>query len=210
MKKHVRFFASSKLEGVRRGLSRRQFIADCGGATAVEFAMVLVPLLGLIAAIFEAGMVYFNNAQLQTVTEIASRALLTNTAVAGQTYQQFIDENICTWQKTGVVAKGTLSKSFDCSKIMVDIQSPSNWSGADTANNFYSSPKAGTDVISLPASGQIAVVRVAYPMSVLATILTGGVLSGQTIGRSTAGQVQYNGAATHMLFGVYAFRVEPS
>lgn len=165
--------------------------------------MVAVPLIGLIGAIFESGMVYFNNAQLQTVTEIASRALLTNNGVAGQTYQQFIDSSVCTWQNGGVVAKGTLSKAFDCSKIMVDISSPTSWSSADASNDFTSSPPSRSQVITLPASGQIAVVRIAYPMPVLAAILTGGAFTGQTISHVATGQTQ-------MLLGVSAFRVEPS
>jgi Flp pilus assembly protein TadG len=206
MKKQMDLFASNKLRAVRDRLALRQFVADRRGATAVEFAMVSVPLLGLIGAIFESGMVYFNNAQLQTVTEIASRALLTNNGKAGQTYQQFINQSVCTWQSSGgnVVAKGTLSTAFDCSKIMVDISSPASWSLADATNDLTATLHPGNEVINLPASGQIAVVRIAYPMPVLAAILTGGAFAGQTIGHvATTGQTQ-------MLLGVSAFRVEPS
>jgi Flp pilus assembly protein TadG len=210
MKKSVGVVASCMVRAAIVRLSMRGFIADRHGGTAVEFAMIAVPLFGLISAIFENGMVYYNNAQLQTVTEIASRALLTNNGTAGQTYQDFVDKNVCTWQKTGVVTKGTLSTSFDCSKVMVDIRSPATWSAADATNDFYASAPARTAVISLPAAGQIAVVRIAYPMPVLATILTGGIFTGQTISRSTAGQVQFNGASSHILLGAYAFRVEPA
>jgi Flp pilus assembly protein TadG len=203
-KKPIGLSASRRFKAFRSRLAARSFVADRQGATAVEFAMVAVPLIGLIGAIFESGMVYFNNAQLQTVTEIASRALLTNNGVAGQTYQQFIDSSVCTWLNGGgVVAKGTLSKAFDCSKIMVSISSPSSWSSANSTNDFTASPPSRSDVITLPASGQIAVVRIAYPMPVLAAILTGGAFAGQTIGHVATGQTQ-------MLLGVSAFRVEPS
>jgi len=188
---------------------RRRFLSNQQGSTMIEFAMISVPFLGLIGAIFEAGMVFFNSAQLQTVTELASRSILTHTATAGITYQQFIDNSICSWQATGVVNKGTLSKAFDCSKVMVDISSPSGWSVANVGKGFYINPAPRSAAISLPPSGQIAVVRIAYPMSPAAAILTGGAFSGMTITRNTQGQIMYNGQLTDMLLGVVAFRVEP-
>jgi Flp pilus assembly protein TadG len=176
---------------------------------AVEFAMVSVPLLGLISAIFETGLVYFKSQQLQLVTQNASRAVLTHSA-ANMTYQTFIDTHVCTWQSSGTVAPGTLSKMFDCSKLMVDIRSPANWGAANTSNDFYTSPNSLGSTITMPAANSIAVVRIAYPLSAIASILTGGILKGMTLGRLTQGQVSYNGSWTHMLLGVYAFRVEPS
>jgi Flp pilus assembly protein TadG len=64
----------------------RSFLSDEKGSTMVEFAMISVPLLGLIGAIFESGMVYFNSAQLQTVTELAisSSRRFAPTAVSAQ------------------------------------------------------------------------------------------------------------------------------
>jgi hypothetical protein len=175
----------------------------------VEFAMISVPFLGLIGAIFEAGMVFFNSAQLQTVTELASRQILTHSATQGIIYQQFIENSVCSWQTSGVVNKGTLSKAFDCSKIIVDISSPIGWSTADVGKGIYITPQPRSSAINLPPQGQIAVVRIAYPMTPAAAILTGGAFSGMTISRNTKGQIMYDGQLTDMLFGVFAFRVEP-
>jgi Flp pilus assembly protein TadG len=189
------------------GESLRRFGADRDATMAIEFAMVSVPMLGLIAAIFETGLVYVKSEQLQVVTQNASRSILTNN-LSDMTYQNFIDSRVCTWQSTGAVAAGTLSKLFDCSKVMVDVSSPTSWSSASTTNSFYTSPNSGSATITMPASGSIAVVRIVYPLSSIASVLTGGVLRGMTLGKMTAGMVSYNGSWTHMLMGVAAFRVE--
>lgn len=190
----------------------RRFGSDRSAALAVEFAMVSVPLIGLIGAIFETGLVYLKSQQLQLATQNASRAVLTHNA-ANMTYQTFINTYVCTWQNTGTVAPGTLSTMFDCSKLLVDISSPSSWSNAVTANNFYSSPNALGSTITMPAAGGIAVVRIVYPMPMVSAILTGGILKGMTLGNgktSNGWLTSYNGSWTHMLLGVYAFRVEPT
>ncbi len=189
--------------------SKKSFVLDERGTTAVEFAMISVPFLGLIGAIFETGTIYFRTAQLQMATETASRSVLTHSTAAGLTYKQFIDQNVCTWQTSGSVKPGTLSRMFDCSKIMVDIRSPLTWGVADTGNNFYNSPNPTSAVITMPAPGQIAIVRIAYPMTAIASILGGSVFAGTTFGPIRSGQVQYNSAWTTMLMGIAAFRVEP-
>jgi Flp pilus assembly protein TadG len=186
-----------------------RFQRDQSAALAVEFAMVLVPMLGLLGAIFETGIVYFKSQQLQVTTIHASRAVLTH-SLANMTYQNFIDKYVCTWQASGVVASGTLSKSFDCSKILVDIAEVADWSKASTSNSFYSTPPAASSTISMPASGHVAVVRIVYPMPAVTAILTGGILTGITLGKTTGGEVTYNSRWTHLLFGVAAFRVEPT
>jgi Flp pilus assembly protein TadG len=192
-----------------RSGSRKGFFRDERGTTAIEFAMISVPFLGLIGAIFETGTIYFRTAQLQMATETASRAVLTHSTAAGLTYKQFIDQSVCTWQSSGTVKPGTLSTMFDCSKIMVDIRSPTNWGIADTGNNFYNTPNPTSQVINMPAPGQIAIVRIAYPMTAISSILGGSVFKGTTFGPVRSGQVQYNSAWTTMLMGIAAFRVEP-
>jgi len=189
-----------------------RFGRDRSAALAVEFAMVLVPMLGLLGAIFETGIVYFKSQQLQVATQHASRAVLTH-SLSNMTYQNFIDKYVCTWQASGVVASGTLSKSFDCSKLLVDIAdvgTGTGWSSASTSNAFYLNPPAASSTIAMPASGHVAVVRIVYPLPAVTAILTGGVLKGITLGKTTGGEVAYNNLWTHLLFGVAAFRVEPT
>lgn len=190
-------------------LPRNGFFADRRGTTAIEFAMISVPFLGLIGAIFETGAVYFRTAQLQMATETASRAVLTHSTAAGLTYQQFVNNNVCTWQSSGTVKPGTLSSMFDCSKILVAVDSPLTWSSASTGNGFYSNPPTQTSAITMPAPGQIAIVRIIYPMNVISGLLGGSVFKGNTYAQTRTGQTQYNSAWTYMLLGIAAFRVEP-
>ncbi|WP_457797130.1 TadE/TadG family type IV pilus assembly protein [Methylocystis sp. S23] len=199
----------TRLSLLAKRLSRRGFLADVKGTTAIEFAMISVPFLGLIGAIFETGAVYFRTAQLQMATETASRAVLTHSTDPGLTYKQFVDKNVCTWKATGAVKPGTLSTMFDCDKIMVDVRSPASWGAAETSNSFYSTPNAGSSVINMPAPGQIAIVRIVYPMTVISGLLGGGVFKGDSYGQIHTGQMRYNSAWTYMLMGIAAFRVEP-
>jgi Flp pilus assembly protein TadG len=209
MKKRIGCFKSRILALVGKSAAARAFLADRAGTTAIEFAMISVPFLGLIGAVFETGSVYFKTAELQMATESAGRAVLTHSTASGLTYQQFINNYVCTHQTSGVVKPGTLSTMFDCSKIMVDIRSPLTWTNANTANDFYNTPNALGSTIVMPDLGRVAIVRIAYPMPVISGILAGGVFKDQSYGQLRTGQVQYGGAWTQMLFGVIAFRVEP-
>lgn len=180
-------------------IRRMRFLGDRKGTTAIEFAMISVPFIGLLGAILESGSLYFRSAQLQIATETASRSILTHSASAGLTYQQFVDQYLCN-------ADG-LSTLFDCSKLVVDISSPASWSAANTGNSFTAAPRSST--IAMPSAGQIAVVRVVYPVTVVTGFLGGSVLAGGGYGQIRNGQTYQNGAWTYMIMGIAAFRVEP-
>ena len=198
-----------------RGLGRRttancRFLSNQSGTTAIEFAMIAVPFIGLIGAVFETGSVYFRTSQLQLATEVAGRSVLTRSLAAGMTYQDFVNRYVCTWQTTGLVNPGTLGKMFDCSKLLVSITAPTSW-GATYDNSFYTSASLAS-AITLPAAQSVAVIRIAYPVSSVAAILTGGAFKGQTIAPLHAGQIQWSGnnnAWSYMIMGIYAFKVEP-
>ncbi|QGM46168.1 TadE/TadG family type IV pilus assembly protein [Methylocystis heyeri] len=186
-----------RLAGRRRFRRRR-------GATTVEFAIVAVPFLGLLTAIFETGFVYFENAQLQEVTETASRSLLTNALASGITYQTFLTNNVCP----------KLSKMIVCANLQMEIDVVgSTWNNASnyTQNNIYSGTYNASQVFTMPQPGQIAIVRIVYPMSPMATILTGGAFGGGgQIRNVTSGMQQdVNNNMVNMLMGIYAFKVEP-
>jgi hypothetical protein len=172
-----------------------RFLADRRGTTAIEFAMISVPFIGLLGAIFETGTVYFRSAQLQMATEKASRSVLTHSTATGLTYQQFIDQNLC--------AAGKLSTMFDCSKLLVEISNPAVWSGVGT---FAAGDPAS--IINMPQPGQIAIVRVIYPLNVVMGFLAGSTVGGG-FSKIKVGQTTSNGAQAHMIMGVAAFRVEP-
>lgn len=181
------------------------------GTTAIEFAMISVPFLGLIGAIFETGTVYFRTAQLQMATESASRAVLTHSLPAGYTYDKLVRERLCTWKNadgtTGSVQPGTLGQMFDCDQLQVDVQALSSWSGS-TNNSLPTHLR--TDAITLPAPGQIAIVRVVYPMTVLMGLVGGSPMTGGGGYKQIRnGQTQSGSTWTYKLMGIAAFRVEP-
>jgi Flp pilus assembly pilin Flp len=195
----------------------RRFLSNRSGTTAVEFAMIAVPFLGLIAAVFETGNVYFRTSQLQLTTETAGRNVLTHSLTTGITYQQFVDKYICTHNSDGspkvagnpAVLPGTLGTMFDCSKVRVDV-APAAWSSTYTSGFTQT---AMSSAIPLPAAGTVAVVRIVYPVTAVAAILTGGAFKGQAIGVSRAGQtntdVNNAGVWSYVIMGIYAFKVEP-
>lgn len=165
--------------------------------------MIAVPFFGLITAIFETGLVYFQNAQLQEVTEIASRSVLTNAANNGITYQTFLNSYVCP----------NLSSMISCANLQIEINDAgSTWNTASTytQNNVYSTAYNPNTVFTMPQPGHIAIVRIVYPMTPFVGILTGGAFGGgapiQTV---TAGLTNANGTMVNMLMGIYAFKVEP-
>ena len=178
------------------------FLRNPDGATAIEFAMIGVPFLALLCAIFQTGLIYFEAAQLQEATQAGSRAILTQSAATGLTYGTFLQNYVCP----------RMSGMFTCANLRMDLQSPANWTSAETLNvgNFYNNPNnTQATAITLPAAGNIAVVRILYPMSQMAAIVGGTALQAGSIGTVTAGETTIGGQTVTVLMGIYAFRVEP-
>lgn len=192
-----------RLSNLRARLAGKSFFRNRRGSTTIEFAMIAVPFFGLITAIFETGLVYFESSQLQEVTEKASRSVLTNSANSGITYQTFLNTYVCP----------NLSSMINCANLQIEIDNAgSTWNTAAnyTQNNIYSTTYNPNTVFNMPQPGQIAIVRIVYPMNPVVSILTGGAFGGgppiQTV---TAGLTNANGTMVNMLMGIYAFKVEP-
>lgn len=183
----------------RRGVLA--FLRNSAGVTAVEFAMIGVPFLALLCAIFQTGLVYFEDAILQETTQVASRAILTQAASGSMTYGTFLSTYVC--PPTAVL--------FNCAAFRMDIQSSAamTWANADTytgsANFYANAANTQATTIAMPAAGDIAVVRIMYPLSQMAAIVGGTALRAGSIGTVSTGQANN----VSMLLGVYAFRVEP-
>jgi len=56
---------------------RLRFIRNQGGATAVEFAMIALPFLGLMAGIIELGLLFMGSVALDNAMQTASRRIRT-------------------------------------------------------------------------------------------------------------------------------------
>src|SRR5580692_1890976 len=73
-----------KMRRFARLVSPRRFARHQGGATAVEFALVLLPFLALMFGIIETALVFFADQTLETAVANSARLILT-----GQTYSSF-------------------------------------------------------------------------------------------------------------------------
>lgn len=130
--------------------------ADCRAATAVEFGFVSIPFAALMVAILQTSTTFFAQQNLETVNEKVVRQLMTGQAQkANMTASQF---------KT--MACGYLPNFLKCANLLIDVQSVSDFSSANTAmptitydsngnvNNSFSFAPGG--------SGSINVVRLMY------------------------------------------------
>jgi Flp pilus assembly protein TadG len=186
----------------------KRFQRDERGATAVEFAMVSVPFLGLLFAIFETAFVFFTNEGLEAATSDAARYIMTGQAAAGNytSATDFRDKVICTPTAPRV---RILPSFIDCSQLIVDVSTAgssgsTSFSSADMSKSYYTNP---TMKYCIGAAGDIVVVRVVYPMPAYLTILT--ISSLGKISATTDGLTNYGGGMKHMLMGTAAFRNEP-
>jgi Flp pilus assembly protein TadG len=87
------------------------------GATAVEFGLVAAPLLALILAIIQVGLIIYASHSLQTAAAAASRLILTGQVQTQNMQQGDFVQAVC----------GDASSLFACSGLMVDVQSSSSF-----------------------------------------------------------------------------------
>ena len=132
----------------------RAFAADERAATAVEFAILISPLLFLILASLQLAIIFFANQALESATIAAGRQLMTGAdQSAGMTQSQF-QQSIC----------NTAQFLFNCSGVMVDVESSPAYSsisttpltltydaGGNVSNNWSYSPGAGGDIVIVRA-----------------------------------------------------------
>jgi len=147
--------------------SSRHFALCRNGATAVEFALVAAPFLGLLVATFETALVFFAGRVLDEVTEEASRYILTGQAQqSNMTQAQFLNY-VCTGSNTAAL----VSALFNCNKLMVNVQSYNGFASANTANptlTFNGNGNVSNTWNYSPGTpGSIVVVQVMYQWPII-------------------------------------------
>lgn len=184
-----------------------RFRRDDKAATAVEFALVAVPFLGVLLAIFKSAFTLFNAEILDTVAANVSRQLMTGQIqTSGQTcalQKQTFQNMIC--PLTGTRPATALPSNFDCSKVIIDVRASNAVNNLDVSNSLYANP--GQAQFTPAALGQNNIVRIIYPLPAILPILAG--VTTATIAPVRTGQVTYGGIWTHILMGVSVFRTEP-
>ena len=122
----------------------------------MEFALVSVPFLGMVLGALQLSILFFAGQILQSAATDAGRQLMTGKAqTAGMSAAQF-----------GQLVCAPISSLFDCSNLMVDVESASSFAAVDT-----SAPKITRDASgkvtnkwswSPGAAGQVVIVKVMY------------------------------------------------
>jgi Flp pilus assembly protein TadG len=175
---------------IRRLLTLRR---DERAATAVEFAMLVTPLIGLILASLQLSMIFYAGQLLQTSAITASRELMT-----GADQQSTPPVNQATYH-THVCNTPTAQLLFTCANIMVDVESASSYSAINTATPTLTYDSHGnvtnTFGYSTGNPGDILIVRVMYNWPVVASPLMPGLAN------------QSNGS--HLLIATSVFKTEP-
>lgn len=105
----------------------KRFRRDQDGATAVEFAMVSVPFLMLLAAIIETAMMFWTSQVLEESVSQTSRRLLTGEAKSR--YNKTGPENTAAF-KNDICANSP--GLVDCSKLFIDVRTYSSFASAKT------------------------------------------------------------------------------
>jgi Flp pilus assembly protein TadG len=139
----------------------RIFAEDRKGATAVEFALVGMPFLGLLLIALQLGIIYVSQSALELATEKSARLVLTGTVQGqAQTQSQFL-ATVC----------GKLPAMLKCANLMVDAQVYTSFSGANTTTPTITYDSHGnvtnTWNYNIGGAGDIVVLRVIYLMPVI-------------------------------------------
>jgi Flp pilus assembly protein TadG len=131
------------------------------GATAVDFALVAAPFLGLMFAILETGLVFFAGQTLETTAAQASRLVQT-----GQAQNQNFDA--AAFQNAVCQRAWTF---FSCDNLMLDVRTYNNFSSANTSMPIDENGNLQNNFVFQPGSaGDIVVVRVMYQWPVYVSL----------------------------------------
>jgi Flp pilus assembly protein TadG len=133
------------------GFARRQ-----DGAAALEFAIVAAPFIALLLASLQTALAFFAGQVLESAVVDSSRQILTGSAQnAGMTQSGFAN---------AVCAK--VETLFNCSKLMIDVQTVNSFGAANTAQptlNINGQGNVTNTWAWQPGSpGDVVVMRVMY------------------------------------------------
>ncbi|HEY2708045.1 MAG TPA: TadE/TadG family type IV pilus assembly protein [Caulobacteraceae bacterium] len=153
---------------LRRRLQK--FGRDESAATAVEFALLVTPLITLILASLQLSIIFFAGQALQTVAVSSARQLMTGQAqLAGDNAAQYKANVVCPNVKI----------LFACTDLMVDVQSSNSYATINTASPTITYDGSGNVTNSWsyhPGNpGDIVILRIMYNWPVVAAPLMVGI-----------------------------------
>jgi Flp pilus assembly protein TadG len=163
---------------------------DTRAATAVEFALLITPLIMLILASLQLSIIFYAGQVLESSAMGASRQVMTGVVQTG---------NLSATQYKNTYVCPPVSFLFNCNNIMVDVQSGSSYAGINTAPITLTYDANGNVTNNFNYStgnpGDIVIVRVMYNWPVVGGPLLPG-LSDQPGGN-------------HLLMATSVFKTEP-
>lgn len=139
----------------RVGIGR--FSRDTAGASALEFAIVSVPLFFLILALFQMTFVYFANFALESATSHAARLVRTGQAKEFSASQ--FKREVCK----------EISAPISCSDLELDVRKYDSFGSASSGltQPLDSAGNMKTNFAFNPGgSGDVVVVRAFYPLDI--------------------------------------------
>ena len=177
--------AGPKFHLLKLGLAA--FLRNRKGATAVEFALLALPMISLIMVSLQTVIIIFFQEALQTATNNVARQILVGN-VQNLTQSQF-----------KILVCNAIPSPFSCSGVMVDVQSAASFSSLNTTaiqlNYNANDGPTNTFNYSPGVAGSAVILRVMYDWPVV-----GGPLG---IGLTNQG----NG--TFLMTGTSVFKNEP-
>jgi Flp pilus assembly protein TadG len=145
-----------------------RWLADRSGATAVEFALVAAPFLGLLLGIIQIILVFFGQELLESVVQQASRYILTNQVQTSGMGQAQFASLVCAQVRI----------IFNCNNLIINVQSSSSSSGvsASLPTLTFNSQGQVTNAwqFNPGGPGDLVVVQVMYPWPVFLGPLSAG------------------------------------
>jgi Flp pilus assembly protein TadG len=111
------------------------FLADTNGANAVEFAIIAAPFLALSVGIIQTFLVFFGQQLLEQVVQQSGRLIMTGQVQAASMTQTQFATTVCS--QVVII--------FNCNNLMIDVQSYSSFSAANT----------GSPTLTFNAQGQV-------------------------------------------------------
>jgi Flp pilus assembly protein TadG len=170
------------------------------GEVIVEFALVAAPFLAVLFAIMETSLAFFAQETLETQTANATRLVLTGqqqSATAGQSNSQAaaaFAQKVC---------NSAANMMFDCSKMIIDVQTVSSFSSANLTLPIKNGQLDPSFSPSYNPGGPncIVVVRVMYQWPVYVSLLSFSSSLGNNMSSTSGSQ--------RLLLATSVFRNEP-
>jgi Flp pilus assembly protein TadG len=147
---------STLASGRKRLPSASAFARREDGAAALEFAIIAAPFIALILATLQTTLAFFAGQVLESAVNDSSRVILTGSAQNGNMTQSGFATAVC----------GKVQALFNCSKLMIDVQTANSFANANTSMptlTFDGNGKVTNNWQFQPGNpGDIVVMRVMY------------------------------------------------